>query len=59
MPVLLTLAVVAGALLQPPPPVPSVNVVAAPVHTVVIPPIAAGDTNTVTVLVTVQPVPRE
>lgn len=46
-------------LLQVPPPVASVNVVAEPVHTDAVPPIAAGEVLMVTVAVTLQPGPVE
>jgi hypothetical protein len=59
IPVLLTEAVVAGALLHTPPGVPSVKAVVAPVHTLIIPPIADGEAITVTVLVTIHPMPSE
>lgn len=52
-------AVVVGVLLQVPPVVVSVSVVLVPAHNVVVPCIAAGDAVTVSVLVTVQPVPKE
>ena len=59
LPLLLTVAVVTGLLLHTPPAVISPNPVDDPAHTLSIPLMAAGDACTVTVLVTVQPVPNE
>jgi len=54
-----TVAIAVLALLQVPPGVPSVSVIADPVHTADGPPIAGGEAFTVTTAVTVQPDPIE
>ncbi len=54
-----TVATEAGVLLQVPPVVVSVSGVVAPAHKVTAPRIAAGEAVTVSVLVTVHPVPSE
>ena len=54
-----TVATETGVLLQVPPVVVSVSGVVAPAHKVAAPRIAAGEAVTVSVLVTVQPVPSE
>jgi hypothetical protein len=51
-----TVAIAVLPLLQVPPPVPSASVVVAPVHTVVMPVIPAGDGYTVIAIAIVQPV---
>ena len=54
-----TVATDEGVLLHVPPVVVSVSTVVAPAHNVVTPLIAAGEAVTVSVLVTVHPVPSE
>ena len=59
MPAVLMVPVAEGVMLQVPPVVPSVSAVVAPTHKLAMPPIAAGAAVTVSVVVTVQPVPSE
>lgn len=59
MPVLVMVPIQPAAKLHVPPVVTSVNMVVAPIHTLVVPVIAVGDALTGTIFVTVQPVPNE